>query len=60
MSENRPWLAHYDPDVPATLEPIEQLDKSSTAHDPWWQYHLAAGRDADDILRDMWSKVAKF
>jgi tetratricopeptide (TPR) repeat protein len=47
-------------DVPATLEPIEQLDKSSTAHDPWWQYHLAAGRDADDILRDMWSKVAKF
>lgn len=47
-------------DVPATLEPIEQLDKSSSAHDPWWQYHLAAGRDADDILRDMWSKVAKF
>jgi tetratricopeptide (TPR) repeat protein len=47
-------------DVPATLEPIEHLDKSSSAHDPWWQYHLAAGRDADDILRDMWSKVAKF
>ena len=47
-------------DVPATLEPIEHLDRSSPAPDPWWQYHFAAGRDVDDILRDMWSKVAKF
>jgi hypothetical protein len=45
-------------DVPATLEAIEHLDTSPTARDPWWEYHLAAGRDADDLLRDVWVKVS--
>ena len=45
--------------VPGALEPVAHLGKPSPAPDPWWQYHLAAGRDADDILRDMWSKVAR-
>jgi tetratricopeptide (TPR) repeat protein len=47
-------------DVPASLEPIQHLDKSSSARDPWWQYHLAAGRDADDLLGSMWAAVLKF
>jgi tetratricopeptide (TPR) repeat protein len=47
-------------DVAAALEPIAHLDTSSSASDPWWRYHLAAGRDVDDILDDMWSKAAKF
>jgi long-chain acyl-CoA synthetase len=38
MSENRPWLAHYDPDVPATLEPypartlLDYLSESARTH----------------------------
>jgi tetratricopeptide (TPR) repeat protein len=47
-------------DVPASLEAVQHLDKSSSARDPWWQYHLAAGRDADDLLRAMWAAVVKF
>lgn len=46
-------------DVPGTLAPIDHLDHSSTARDPWWHYDLAAGRDADAILADMWGKVPK-
>jgi tetratricopeptide repeat protein len=47
-------------DVPASLEAIQHLDKSITARDPWWQYHLAAGRDANELLRAMWAAVLKF
>jgi tetratricopeptide (TPR) repeat protein len=47
-------------DVPGTLAPIDHLDHSSTARDPWWQYDLAAGRDADAILADMWGQVPRF
>ena len=46
-------------DVPGTLGPIDRLDHSSTAKDPWWQYDLAAGRDAEALLRDMWAKVPR-
>jgi tetratricopeptide (TPR) repeat protein len=46
-------------DVPGTLAPIDRLDHSSTAKDPWWHYDLAAGRDADAILTDMWAKVPR-
>ncbi|HMC78483.1 MAG TPA: tetratricopeptide repeat protein [Vicinamibacterales bacterium] len=45
-------------DVRAALEAIDRLDRSSSARDPWWKYHLGAGRDADALLRAMWAKVA--
>jgi long-chain acyl-CoA synthetase len=38
MAEIRPWLAHYDPDVPATLEPypertlLDYLSESARSH----------------------------
>jgi long-chain acyl-CoA synthetase len=38
MAEIRPWLAHYDPDVPATLEPypertlLDYLSESARTH----------------------------
>jgi len=38
MAEIRPWLAHYDPDVPATLEPypertlLDYLSESASTH----------------------------
>ena len=51
--------ALLDADVPATLAPIEHLDRSSSAQDPWWQYDLGSGRDADELLREMWSKVER-
>ncbi len=47
-------------DVPAALDAIQRLDKSSTARDPWWWYHYAAGRDSDALLREMWDRVPKF
>jgi uncharacterized protein HemY len=46
-------------DVPAALESIQRLDKSSTARDPWWWYHLAAGREADALVRDMWNQASR-
>jgi tetratricopeptide (TPR) repeat protein len=53
----RSQLALLQADIPETLSRIEHLDKSSSASDPWWKYHLATGRDADALLADMWSKV---
>lgn len=53
----RSQLALLQADVPAALTRIEHLDKSSSASDPWWRYHLATGRDVDALLADMWSKV---
>jgi tetratricopeptide (TPR) repeat protein len=46
-------------DVSATLAPVSHLGAGSADFmaDPWWRYHLAAGRDADALLRDVWSKV---
>jgi hypothetical protein len=55
----RSQVALLDSDVPAALESIQRLDKSSTARDPWWRYHLASGRDVDVLLREMWAQVAK-
>ena len=46
-------------DVPAALESIQRLDKSWTARDPWWRYHLASGRDVDVLVREMWKEVLK-
>ncbi len=46
-------------DVPATLAPIQHLDMSSSASDPWWYYHLGPGRAAHALLAEMWSTVPK-
>jgi tetratricopeptide (TPR) repeat protein len=53
-------LALLRSDIGAATAPISQLDGSSPASDPWWKYSLAAGRDADALLRDMWGRVATF
>ena len=55
----RSQTALLESDVPAALESIQRLDKSATARDPWWWYHMAAGRDADALLREMWAQVPK-
>lgn len=54
-------LALIRSDVAATLTPIEKLGPRSAVFtaDPWWQYHLCSGRDADDLLRAMWAGVPR-
>jgi tetratricopeptide (TPR) repeat protein len=49
-----------DGDMPATLAPMQTLRTGSNliAADPWWYYHLGAGRDLDDLLADLWSRKA--
>ena len=46
-------------DVPSALAPIEHLDRSLTARDPWWLYDRGAGRDADALLGELWASVPK-
>lgn len=57
-------LALLGADIDGALVPIHRLEvPTATAierDDPWWRYHLAAGRDADALLRDMWAAVQKF
>lgn len=52
-------LALRRSDVPGTLAPIERLSARSAVFtaDPWWQYHLCAGRDADELLKALWANV---
>jgi tetratricopeptide (TPR) repeat protein len=53
----RSQAALLESDVPAALEAIRHVDTSTTARDPWRWYQLGAGRDADALLREMWSQV---
>jgi tetratricopeptide (TPR) repeat protein len=50
-------------DMTGALEPIHRMDvPPATAlqrDDPWWRSHLAAGRDADALLRGMWAAVPR-
>ena len=57
----RSQVALLESDVPATLAPVQRLrDRSSEfTADPWWQYHLGAGRDADALLREVWASVPR-
>jgi tetratricopeptide (TPR) repeat protein len=54
-------LALLGADVASALAPVQRLGARSAAFtaDPWWQYHLGAGRDADDLLKALWASVAR-
>ena len=48
-------------DAAGAAEPIHRLERLPVTvdgrEDPWWQYHLAAGRESDLLLRAMWKKA---
>ena len=54
-------LALFRSNVAATLEPVQRLGTRSAVStaDPWWQYHLAAGRDADELLKVVRARVSR-
>jgi tetratricopeptide (TPR) repeat protein len=52
--------ALLEADVPAALEAIQRVDKSSTARDPWRAYQLGAGRNAEALMQEMWRQAPKF
>ena len=54
-------LALLGSDVPAALTPVQHLGARPSAFtaDPWWQYHLGAGRDAEDMLSEVWAMVPR-
>jgi len=45
-------------DVAGALEPLDRLayraPGAAVSNDPWWNYHLCAGRNANTLIRDMW------
>jgi tetratricopeptide (TPR) repeat protein len=49
-------LALRQSDVSTALQAAMTLDARSApvAADPWWQYELCSGRDADALLSDIW------
>ena len=54
-------LSLLQADVPETLAPVEQLGGRSEVFtaDPWWQYYLCSGRDADELLKALWASVPR-
>jgi hypothetical protein len=54
-------LALLRSDVPGALTPIGRLGDSTAAFsaDPWWQYQLCSGRDAEPVLRSLWASVPR-
>jgi hypothetical protein len=54
-------LALLRADVQEALVPIESLGERSGVFtaDPWWQYYLCSGRDADDLLKGVWAAVPR-
>jgi tetratricopeptide (TPR) repeat protein len=45
--------------VDAALEPIQKLGGESVrlTADPWWDYHLASGREADHLMAGVWAML---
>ncbi len=54
-------LALAGSDISAALSPVARLGERSAVStaDPWWQYHLCAGRDAEELLRALWASVPR-
>jgi tetratricopeptide (TPR) repeat protein len=53
-------MALLSADVAAALAPIRRIERLMSRvapEDPWWFYHLAAGREADALLRAMWARL---
>ena len=48
-------------DVPGVLAPVQHLGPRSLVFesDPWWQYQLAAGRDQDALMLEVWTAVRR-
>jgi hypothetical protein len=54
-------LSLLQADVPEALASIERLGGRSEVFtaDPWWQYYLCSGRDADGLLTALWATVPR-
>lgn len=46
-------------DVPGALALAQKLGDRTAKYDadPWWNYNLGAGRDVDDLMAALWSRV---
>jgi len=59
----RSQLALVAADVGGALAPVRRLAAlpvdAARRIDPWWQYQLGPGRDADGLLAQMWANVPR-
>ncbi len=46
-------------DIPGAIAPVQDLPPGSgeLSSDPWWSYHIGAGRDLDELLDALWTKA---
>jgi tetratricopeptide (TPR) repeat protein len=54
-------VALVESDLRAALAAVARLGPQSADADadPWWRYHLGPGRDADRLLRALWTSVPR-
>jgi hypothetical protein len=54
-------LALFSGDASLALAPIRHLStlNHDQRQDPWWQYPMGAGRDADGLLKQLWASTKK-
>lgn len=48
-------------DIAGALSFVQKLDERTAAFDadPWWNYHLGAGRDVDDLMAALWARLTR-